>query len=361
MESFKYILDATSKKFVCPDCGKKRFVRYRENQTGNYLNDDHGRCDRQTNCGYHKAPPKGKRCYLITFLGLKDISNKAYKLTDTNGLIEIVPKSQVFELTLNECWISEWYLKQSKICYLGNDTKYFTDGNEIIVNTAKNVKVINKPPSYHSLDLQDSFIKKYEDQEHDDNLTSFLLKRFSFDEVQKATRDYYLTGTNHYWNNATVFWQIDEKERIHSGKIMHYDSDTGKRIKEPRNRINWVHNAIKAPDFTLNQCLYGLQLINTDYHKTIAIAESEKTAIIMSIFLPDFIWLATGGKENLKPDLFRPLKQRDVVLFPDKGEFLDWKTKADEMQKSGFRISTSELIEKTEHEKGIDLADLYLL
>jgi len=41
-----------------------------------------------------------------------------------------------------------------------------------------------------------------------------------------------------------------------------------------------------------------LHLINKDYQKNIAIVESEKTAIIMSIFLPDFIWLAAAGNET---------------------------------------------------------------
>jgi hypothetical protein len=33
--------------------------------------------------------------------------------------------------------------------------------------------------------------------------------------------------------------------------------------------------------------------------KPIAIVESEKTAVISSIFYPDYIWLATGGIQDL--------------------------------------------------------------
>jgi len=53
---FKYSLDNTSKKHVCPKCLKRRFVRYRNNETGNYLPEDVGRCDRELECGYHKTP-----------------------------------------------------------------------------------------------------------------------------------------------------------------------------------------------------------------------------------------------------------------------------------------------------------------
>ncbi len=60
METFKYTLDKSSKKLVCPNCGKKRFVLYVDIDTGNYLTDDFGKCDREQNCNYHKAPPRAK-------------------------------------------------------------------------------------------------------------------------------------------------------------------------------------------------------------------------------------------------------------------------------------------------------------
>ena len=53
---YKYSLEIGSKKFFCPNCGKKTFVKYVENETNNYLSEDIGRCDRETNCGYHKKP-----------------------------------------------------------------------------------------------------------------------------------------------------------------------------------------------------------------------------------------------------------------------------------------------------------------
>lgn len=106
--------------------------------------------------------------------------------------------------------------------------------------------------------------------------------------------------------------------------------------------------------------LFGLHLINEDYQKTIAIVESEKTAIIMSILMPDFIWIATGSKQNLKFDLFKPIKKRNIVLFPDKGEYSDWLEKATELNKIGFKITVSELIEQTNFGNGFDLVDYYL-
>ena len=315
MESFKYSLDKSSKKYVCPNCNKNTFVYYVDTEKGNYLPTNYGRCDREQNCNYHKAPPKGKATYLIHFLTLNSISDKAYKLTDLNGIISIIPKSQILEQNTNSCFITEWYLKTSTISYLSNEIKYFNTDNVSIINEVKNIKPLKQnEPSFHSSKLQDNIIKEYNNQPFDDNLTTFLLDNFTFDEVQKATQDYYLTGTNYCWNNATIFWQIDTSQKIRGAKIMLYNKRNGKRIKKPYNHINWLHKAIKEPDFNLNQCLFGLHLINTDYQKNIGIVESEKTAIIMSIFLPNFIWLSTGSKSNFKFELLEPLKNRNCFM-----------------------------------------------
>jgi len=115
MEGFKYSLDKSSKKNTCPNCNKKTFVFYVDTETGNYLPADYGRCDREQNCKYHKAPPKGKRGYLIHFLTLKNVSDKASKLVDVNGVISMIPNSQILEQNQNSCFISEWYLKTSTI------------------------------------------------------------------------------------------------------------------------------------------------------------------------------------------------------------------------------------------------------
>lgn len=358
MEIFKYTLDNSSKKFVCPNCNKKTFVKYIETETDSYLTDDFGKCDRLTNCSYHKAPPKGKKAYLINVLSFKYITDKAIKITDINGIISIVPKSQILEHSQDSIWITEWYLKTSTINYLTNENKYFNTDEVNFINTIT-AKEPPPPiaPSFHTLELlEQMFIINPQT----DNLREFLKSKFTKDEVFKATNKYFITGTNQFWSNATVFWQIDDKEQMHAGKIMLYDKVTGKRIKEPYNHINWMHKAIKDPDFNLCQCLFGLHQTIEDYQKTIAIVESEKTAIVMSIFMPDFIWIATGSKQNLKFDLLKPIKKRNIVLFPDKGEYTSWLNTATELNNLGFKIAVSELIEKTDFENGFDLEDYYL-
>jgi hypothetical protein len=95
----------------------------------------------------------------------------------------------------------------------------------------------------------------------------------------------------------------------------------------------------------------------------VAIVESEKTAIIASVYLPQFIWLAVGSKTNLTNERMKVLTGRKVVLFPDLNCFDLWQSKAIEFSKI-TSISVSDLLERkatTEERKaGLDLAD-YLL
>ena len=355
--TFKYKLDNSSKKYVCPKCNKKTFVYYLDSETGNYLNADYGRCDREQNCNYHKAPPKGKIAYLIDVLALEAISDKAYKLTEKSGFISIVPKSQILEQTNFSCWITDWFLQSSAIDYLGSESKYFNTEEINFINEVRPLADIEHPEaSYHTLELLD---KLYAENPTEDNLTKYLLTIFTAKEVEEAMQNYLITGTDYFWKNSTVFWQIDNNEKIHSGKIMKYDSVTGRRLKQPFSHINWMHKALNETEFNLCQCLFGLHRIDEDTQKTIGICESEKTAIILSIFLPDFIWLATGSKSNFKFDLLKPLKNRNVIAYPDKGEYLNWLSKSQELKALGYNIAISDLIEKTDFENGFDLADYY--
>jgi len=54
---FQYILDRSSRKHICPNCGKRRFVRYVQADNGQYtLPVEFGRCDRVNSCGYWRKP-----------------------------------------------------------------------------------------------------------------------------------------------------------------------------------------------------------------------------------------------------------------------------------------------------------------
>jgi hypothetical protein len=93
------------------------------------------------------------------------------------------------------------------------------------------------------------------------------------------------------------------------------------------------------------------------------LVESEKTAVIASIYFSDYIWLATGGIANLSYERMKVLRNRKVVLFPDLGAFDLWSQKAKEFKK-WLDIRVSDYLEKIatpeEREQKLDLAD-YLI
>ncbi len=55
----QFQLDPSSKKFVCPKCEKRRFVRMVD-EFGSYISAEFGRCDRSNSCGYYKYPQKSE-------------------------------------------------------------------------------------------------------------------------------------------------------------------------------------------------------------------------------------------------------------------------------------------------------------
>lgn len=225
-----------------------------------------------------------------------------------------------------------------------------------------NLTIYNHPPKL--ITKNQSFINTIEVSIHgnnfkENNFIQFLKKYFTIEEI-KAVILKYLIGTSSHWKGSTVFWQINEQNKVCSGKVMLFDKESGKRIKSPFNHINWIHKILKIENFTLHQCLFGLHLINEFDGETIAIVESEKTAIIMSLFMPNYLWLATGSKTNFKLEMLNPIKRFKIIAFPDMTEFKSWDKTSKELNKIGFRIKCSPILETKNYPEGFDLADVYL-
>ncbi len=240
--------------------------------------------------------------------------------------------------------------RENKCGYIQTPNGKFTNSYEI-----KYIPPV--PTSYLPYEL----ITKSGQHFKENNFIQYLKSIFSIDEVKDVILKY-LIGTSNLWKGATVFWQIDSNQKIRHGKIMLYNSATGKRSKNENGKsyINSVRSLLKLKDFNLKQCLFGLHLINESESNKVAIVEGEKTAIIMNVFKPEYIWLATGSKQGFKYDMLNPVKNYDIIAFPDKSEFNDWQSKAIELNDIGFRITVSDLIEKNSYPNGYDLADVYL-
>ncbi|MGB5821442.1 MAG: DUF6371 domain-containing protein [Saonia sp.] len=215
-----------------------------------------------------------------------------------------------------------------------------------------------KLTSYHDPEL----ISKCGRNFRYNNFVQFLRTAFNPDEVKRAILTYCI-GTSKHWQGANIFWQIDDQNRVRHGKVMLYDKTLGKRSRNGQGKalISSVRSVLKLKDFNLKQCLFGLHLINEKKTRTIALVEGEKTAVIMSILKPGYLWMATGSKQGFKYEMLKPIKDYNVVAFPDKSEYYEWLNVAVELNSVGFKIAVNDWMEsQTEYPKGTDLADVYL-
>ncbi len=320
---YKFELEKGSKKYDCPACSNKRFVRYVNTETSGHLSFDVGRCDREGKCGYHKKPKEYfsdnlNKSNVGVYVGTrrnKGISNGS--LPNKNGSQR---KADAQTIRIKPDYIDKSYLLRT----LGN---------------------------YE----QNAFVE-------------FLINLFpnSFDAVQKAVKDYRIGTTK---TGKTVFWQIDQKGKIRTGKVIAYDAATGTRRKDVFP--NWTHSLLKKKNllpknFNLKQCFFGTHLLKAETEKAVAVVEAEKTAVICSIFFPEYVWLGAGSATNLSYGKLCRFKDRQIVLFPDanKTAFDRWQNVALQARTKGLSVKVSNLVEKrgsdAEKANGDDLAD-YLI
>ncbi len=244
--------------------------------------------------------------------------------------------------------------------------EYFKENPEVgfAASMDERSKYISQPKRPLSYIDEDILLHSLNGQ---NNFVTFLLSLFSEKQVTDAVEIYFI-GTSNRWSGATIFWQIDGGGRVHTGKVMLYDSVTGKRVKQPFNHINWMHKVLRLPDFNLCQCFFGQHLLTRFTEKNVCIVESEKTAVIMSIIMPECVWLSTGGQNGCNwttPDVYKALIGRRVILWPDLKCFDKWKEKADKLCRAGITVTVSDLLEKNatdaQREQGCDIADYVII
>ncbi len=324
-------------RYACPGCEKQRtFTRWLDTQTGELLPEPFGRCDRVSNCGYSLSPyDKGP-----TGISYADAQREASPFTWLRNQKKSVPRP-----ASPLCVIPEDVLQQSLGHYERNNFAQL---------------------------LQTHFGR---------GVALDLLRRFEI-------------GTSAYWPGATVFWQRDELGRVRGGQVVLFDS-SGHTAKlpgadgKPERCTKWVHTAYaqacrrqqqpqpawlsaylnEANKVAKSPSLYGLpQLLSAAIGQPVAIVEAAKTAVICSAYFPEFIWLAVGSLSYLTLERLQLVKGFPITLFPDASTsgsaFNTWGSKAVILQQSGFRIQTSNLLERSattdQKAAGIDLADLLL-
>ena len=284
----------------CPKCHDKHSFTYYVDDEGNPLSEICGRCDHESRCGYHYTPGD--------------------------------------------------YFRDSGNIRAPRHTAY---------RPYKAVKRNEVQPDY----LDRRLILKY--RSFDNQLMYFLVRKFDKSPtIEKMRKDYIIGATP---EKDVVFWYLDIEARLRTGKIIRYNPLDGHRDKS--HSIDWIHSRMKRSgelpkDFNMVQCLFGEHLLRLHTDKKVAVVESEKTAVICSALMPEYVWVATGGKSNIREQTMRVLRGRDVILFPDIDGYGLWREKAQILRDFCKTIKISEVLERygtdEDRERQVDIADILL-
>jgi len=321
MKNHQYALQpyrGISSRHQCPECRHKgEFAFYIDIETNQPLNEKVGRCNRSQKCGYHFTP-------------------KQYFDENPN-------------VTVNDWKPRHCSETQPKTDYLPID----------LLPTGKGLK--------------------------SNNLFKFFTSKFGHEQSKDIFLRYHV-GTSKHWTNdgglSTAFFQVDKDGRLRQIKIIAYNPETGHRLHKEHEALKWNgsdyipdtdqdkvwfsgKNILNNYDATFCQCFFGEHLINDA--DSIAIVESEKTAMIASIFFPKLTWIATGGKNGCKwteRDVCNVLKNKKVFLYPDLKCLQDWTDKAAIIKAYGIDVHVSRWLEdhatNEDKDNGLDIADFLL-
>ncbi len=311
MTNFKYELRKGSKKESCAGCSQKTFVPYVDTQTGQPLAWDVGKCDRENKCRWDKKP---KEYFAENPQNSSGDFKKSKKKTAPNyGFADKEPSA--------------------------------------------NLPKVNKP-DFIPLEKFKLTLGNYDQNA----FVQFLFNLFPdcSEEIQSVLKMYFV-GT---YDTYTCFPQIDRLNRVCKAKLIKFNPETGRRLKGEYDTSSLVRKLKLKEDFNYKQIFFGEHLLPKHPNKPVAIVESEKSAIIGSLCMPQFVWLAIGSKQSLKVEKIKRLGNRQIILYSDADGFDQWKAVATDAQRQGVNVKVSSLIENqaTAEQKtnGYDLAD-YLI
>lgn len=216
------------------------------------------------------------------------------------------------------------------------------------------------------------------------NLYKFLCRLWEAAEVRRVM-EAYKVGRGHFINapksrfNASDDWSmnpqpcrlqnslasnsfpsIDTAGNCHAVKIAPYPSTDHHRIKDAQPD--------KAPFYWIKPeqnkgAYFGTHLLPLRPTAPVAVVESEKTALIGSLFAPAYVWIATQSKGLLSPESasVEVLKGRELHLFPDADGLQAWSEIAAQLRAQGFAvIFRDEVIKLLPAESKADIADVII-
>ena len=295
MEDYPFILEKYQtggrNRYTCPACGQKKcYKHYIRVDTGEYVDESCGYCDHKNGCGYHYPPKEYFQDHPDRKTLYRPVSFSSAKKIPTTPVVKPIST------------LSMDYVLRSH--------------------------------SSHS------------------NFMDWFRQLRADPSQQQQVFDAYLLGATK--DRRVIFWQIDQKLQVRTGKIMQYSND-GHRA----GFLNWIHSKLAQrkelpAGWELSQCYFGEHLLQRDLQAPVCLVESEKTALICAIYRPQYIWLATGGCSGLTAEKCNVLKGRKVILFPDSGMYGKWKQVMERTK--GFDYTVSADLES--YPPNTDIADL---
>jgi hypothetical protein len=317
MNQYRFALDKSSKKHVCPSCEKRRFVRYMDTDTGEYLSERYGRCDREAECSYHKRPYQ------------KQMPVNEYGLSI---IAERKPPPSIPDFVLNGTLRN--YKMNNFVKNLSERIPYPFDQQS--VDQVCNLYKIGT--------IRDGYMAG-----------AVTFPYIDIDGVTRAIQIRQYDKNNH--GTKTTF--------VHSLLKSHFDK-LGQVLPD------WLSEYMKSDSVV--SCLFGEHLLKAYPDRPVNIVEAPKTAIIATLYFghpdtdPDVpIWLASFNLSALNFARCKVLRSRKVTLFPDLSvdgtAFRRWKSKAVELSElvPSSRWMVSRMLEDStsseDRVKGADIAD----
>ncbi len=329
MKEYKYILEPGSRKFICPECGKKSFVRYIDTETGEYLPEQYGRCDRESKCTHHLNPYK-------------------------DGYAKMIWKQDT-----------------------GNNKPTFQNKQKPKPNT-----------SFVPVEVLKQTLSGYEKNVFIQNLLIRIDFPFEVQDIEKIIALYDLGTVQHgYRAGAVTFPFIDKNKNVRAIQVKQFNETnhtTGTDFLHSIIEKYHTRNDKPLPEWLRSyneneikvSCLFGEHLLSKYPHNPIALVEAPKTAVYGALYFGfpeqsnNLLWLAVYNKSSFSFDKIKALKGRDVFVFPDLskdgGTYKEWQLKAKDYEKqlTGTRFIFSGLLEQLapdiDRESGNDIADFLI-
>lgn len=153
-------------------------------------------------------------------------------------------------------------------------------------------------------------VTKFYNNKSENALLCYLRNTYGNIKTDAIKKMYYI-GTSK--DKGTIFWNINSNKQVQKAKVSYYNRN-GKRtnrFKVPYKNIDGYYS-----------CLFGEHLLQLEENigKPIVLVESEKTALVSAIHLPEYVWLGYGGINGLTDDKLNVLKGKKIIIVPDMSE-----------------------------------------